>query len=112
MERNTLLWNNWDIIHRQPGTFTEYIAGLREWDQEIINKVEILVSLDVLITFLKDSNLLTATDRPAEDSIMSFSWKTCNQEGKTYIYHMGPTFGRESSFHAEAYRVLSVVCAI
>eukprot|EP00957_Ditylum_brightwellii_P197970 15081774-Ditylum_brightwellii.AAC.1 len=31
-----------DIVHRQPGTFTEYIARLGEWEQELINKVEIL----------------------------------------------------------------------
>eukprot|EP00957_Ditylum_brightwellii_P109229 8332023-Ditylum_brightwellii.AAC.1 len=28
-----------DIIHRQPGTFTEYIARLGEWEGELINKM-------------------------------------------------------------------------
>eukprot|EP00957_Ditylum_brightwellii_P071116 5405476-Ditylum_brightwellii.AAC.1 len=31
-----------DIAHRQPGTSTEYIAGLSTWEQELINEVEIL----------------------------------------------------------------------
>eukprot|EP00957_Ditylum_brightwellii_P003742 284347-Ditylum_brightwellii.AAC.1 len=32
-----------NIVHRQPGTFTDHSTGLDEWEQELINKVEILV---------------------------------------------------------------------
>eukprot|EP00957_Ditylum_brightwellii_P090454 6888848-Ditylum_brightwellii.AAC.1 len=71
-----------NIVHRQPGTFTEYIAGLGEWEQELINEVKILVSLDIFISFLKEGNILIATDGSAEDSKMLFAWKTCDQKGK------------------------------
>eukprot|EP00957_Ditylum_brightwellii_P060213 4573325-Ditylum_brightwellii.AAC.1 len=101
-----------EIVHQQPGTFTEYITGLGEWEQGLINEMEILTSLDVLIAFLKEGNFLITTDGSAEDSIMLFSWKTCDQEGKMYICHTGLAFEKESSFCVKAYGVLSVVCTI
>eukprot|EP00957_Ditylum_brightwellii_P108625 8285240-Ditylum_brightwellii.AAC.1 len=101
-----------DVVYRQPGMFTEYITGLGKRECELINEVEILVSLDALIAFHKEGNFLIATDGSAEDSIMSFALKTCDQKGKMYICHAAPAFGRESSFHAEVYGTLLVVCTI
>eukprot|EP00957_Ditylum_brightwellii_P105265 8024167-Ditylum_brightwellii.AAC.1 len=37
-----------DIIHRQPATMGEYTATLEKWEQEIINNVKTLASLDKL----------------------------------------------------------------
>eukprot|EP00957_Ditylum_brightwellii_P115125 8779960-Ditylum_brightwellii.AAC.1 len=67
-----------DIIHRQPATMDKDTATLEKWEQEIIDNVEILVSLDKLIASM--------------------------QQGKCSIAIVMtgcPAFGKDSSLRAE-----------
>eukprot|EP00957_Ditylum_brightwellii_P161109 12266644-Ditylum_brightwellii.AAC.1 len=56
-----------DIVHRQPGTFTEYITGLGEWEQELINEMEILIktNLEQVKGHQDDDTLYEELDLPA-----------------------------------------------
>eukprot|EP00957_Ditylum_brightwellii_P000872 69073-Ditylum_brightwellii.AAC.1 len=101
-----------DIIHRQPVTMDEYTATLEKLEQEIINNVKTLASLDKLAESIQRGQCLIATDGSAIDDIMSFVWKMVDAYGKAYFCHAGPAFSKESLFRAEAYGMLSVLCFI
>eukprot|EP00957_Ditylum_brightwellii_P022756 1716315-Ditylum_brightwellii.AAC.1 len=70
--------------------------------------MEILVSLNKLITFIQQGKYLIDTDGSASDEMMSFEWKAVDVEGNTYFCHAGLAFGKESLLRAEAYGILSM----
>eukprot|EP00957_Ditylum_brightwellii_P043719 3315342-Ditylum_brightwellii.AAC.1 len=88
----------------------KYTATLEKWEQDIINNVETLVSLDKLIIFMQQGQCHDATDGSASDDMMSFAWKIVDVNGNAYFYYACPAFGKESSFRAEAYGILPVLC--
>eukprot|EP00957_Ditylum_brightwellii_P204902 15341305-Ditylum_brightwellii.AAC.1 len=47
---------------------------LEKWEQEIIDNVEPLVSLDKLIAFMQQGQCLIAADGSASNNMMSFVW--------------------------------------
>eukprot|EP00957_Ditylum_brightwellii_P074313 5646481-Ditylum_brightwellii.AAC.1 len=73
--------------------------GTRDYRQ--YGNMEILVSLDKLMVFMKQGKCLIATDGSASDNMMSFAWKVVDVGGNGYFCHAGLAFGKESSFRAE-----------
>eukprot|EP00957_Ditylum_brightwellii_P127382 9713481-Ditylum_brightwellii.AAC.1 len=53
----------------------EFTATLDKWEQEIINNVETLISLNKLMAFMQKGQCLIATDGSASDDMMLFAWK-------------------------------------
>eukprot|EP00957_Ditylum_brightwellii_P055725 4222612-Ditylum_brightwellii.AAC.1 len=101
-----------DIIHRTYVTMDKYKATFEKWEQEIINNVETLVSLDKLIALMQQGQCLIATDSSASDTMMSFASKFADINSNAYVCHSGLAFGKELSFRPEAYDVVSVLCFI
>eukprot|EP00957_Ditylum_brightwellii_P126847 9669264-Ditylum_brightwellii.AAC.1 len=89
-----------DIIHRPSDEMEAYTAILEKWEQEIIENVEILVPLDKLSASTKQGKCLIATDGSAGDDMISFTRKVVDVDGKAYLCHTSPAFGKESSFRA------------
>eukprot|EP00957_Ditylum_brightwellii_P040639 3075891-Ditylum_brightwellii.AAC.1 len=101
-----------DIIHRQLTTMDEYTAMLEKWEQDIINNVETLASLDKLIEFVQQGQCLIATDSSASDDMISFAWNMVDVSNKAYFCHADPAFGKESLLRAKEYGILLVLCCI
>eukprot|EP00957_Ditylum_brightwellii_P051798 3928196-Ditylum_brightwellii.AAC.1 len=99
-----------DIIYQQPATIEIYTVMLEKWEQEIIENVEVLVTLDNLSAFMQQGKCLIAADGSAGDDMMSFAWKIVDVEGNAYFCHATLAFCKESLFRAEAYGILSVLC--
>eukprot|EP00957_Ditylum_brightwellii_P168243 12808239-Ditylum_brightwellii.AAC.2 len=72
--------------------------------------MEILVPLDKLSAFMQQGKCLIATDGSAGDDMMPIACKAVGMGAIAYFCHTGPVFGKESSFRAEAYGILSVLC--
>eukprot|EP00957_Ditylum_brightwellii_P118784 9059348-Ditylum_brightwellii.AAC.1 len=83
----------------------KYTARLEKWEQEIIDNVDTLSSLDKLIEFMQQGQCLIAFDGSASDDMMSFAWKMVNVNGKAYFCQAGPAFDKELLFRAEAYGI-------
>eukprot|EP00957_Ditylum_brightwellii_P078242 5949164-Ditylum_brightwellii.AAC.1 len=58
---------------------------------------------------MEQSKLLVVTDGSAEDTDMSFGWKSCTKNGNPIAENAGPAFGQASSFYAEGYELLSAL---
>eukprot|EP00957_Ditylum_brightwellii_P067955 5159106-Ditylum_brightwellii.AAC.1 len=74
-----------EIIHRQPATMEEYTAMLEKWEQEIINNVETLVSLNKLIVFMQQGQCYISNDGSANNNMMPFAWKVVDSRS---IWHI------------------------
>eukprot|EP00957_Ditylum_brightwellii_P211335 15366059-Ditylum_brightwellii.AAC.1 len=98
-----------DIIHRQPATIKEFTVALEKWEQDIIDNVEILASLNKLMVFVQQGKCLIATDASDIDDMMSFAWKVVAVDGNAYFCHASPAFSKKSSFRLEAYGILSML---
>eukprot|EP00957_Ditylum_brightwellii_P109665 8364874-Ditylum_brightwellii.AAC.1 len=79
----------------------EFTAFLDKWEQEIIDNLETVVSLDKLMAFMQQGQCLIATDGSASDNMTSFAWKVVDVNGNTYFCHAGQAFGKESLFRTE-----------
>eukprot|EP00957_Ditylum_brightwellii_P190419 14494855-Ditylum_brightwellii.AAC.1 len=97
-------------FYRKSAIMDKYKVMLEKWEQEIINNVKTLVSLDKLIAFMQQGQCLIVTAGSASDDMMSFAWKVAGVNCNASFCYEGPAFGKESSFRAEAYGILSVLC--
>eukprot|EP00957_Ditylum_brightwellii_P163333 12436615-Ditylum_brightwellii.AAC.1 len=88
----------------------KYTVMLEKLEQEFIDNVEALVSLDKLIALMQQGQCLIAINDSAKNIMMSFAWKVVDVSGKAYFCYAGPAFGKESSCGAKASGILSVLC--
>eukprot|EP00957_Ditylum_brightwellii_P167731 12769114-Ditylum_brightwellii.AAC.1 len=45
-----------------------------------------------VVDIMQHGSILIATDGSTSNNTMSFTWKICDSQGKTLVYHAGPAF--------------------
>eukprot|EP00957_Ditylum_brightwellii_P209472 15361903-Ditylum_brightwellii.AAC.1 len=89
------------------GTFQGHLDLLAEWENTLLDEIDMIVSVNELFAKYKEEPFLIATDGSSGDDSMSFMWKICTRCGDPRVQHAGPAFRQASLFQSEAYSMLS-----
>eukprot|EP00957_Ditylum_brightwellii_P116220 8864845-Ditylum_brightwellii.AAC.1 len=103
------------IAHPPPvtNTFESYFATLELWDSVLLQEVHISKTIHTIAQYLQDPNetviIASNGSLSEEDNTISYGWIMANADEEILANHVGPVYGKATSFQAERYSLLSIV---
>eukprot|EP00957_Ditylum_brightwellii_P205964 15346168-Ditylum_brightwellii.AAC.1 len=90
--------------------FQSYLTNLATWESTLLDEVTTTKDIFTAMEIMSKGEFLVTMDGSSGDTDMSFGWKISAYKGISIAIHAGLAFGQLSSFQAEAYEELSVMC--
>jgi len=97
-----------------PSSFSEFVNTLQPWESEIIQETRFPTNIYEFVDQIQNATtVLFTSDGSAPQFVGSFGWMASLPDKTRIAYNKGPAFGsRTTSYRAEAYGMLSVLCLL